>query len=140
MSPDIHSEHVEEVSFHAPTKDEIFGKSEISEIELGLLQMQILWILKRESTHGYEIMKRLSELKNVHITQGTMYPTLQRLEELRYIKRREDGRKIIYDLTEKGKKALDEGCASFTRTFFGIFHDYVCGKCVARVGERGVKE
>lgn len=124
--------HVEEIAFQAPTREEIFGKSDISEIELGLLQMQILWILKRESTHGYEIMKRLSELKNVRITQGTLYPTLQRLEELKYIQRHEDGRKIVYTLTAKGVKALDDGCASFTRTFFGIFHDYVCGKCVAR--------
>ncbi|SRR3989344_3425034 len=131
MSPDIHSEHVEEVSFQAPTRDEIFPLN-VSEIELGLLQMQILWILKRESTHGYDMMKRLSELKNVNITQGTLYPTLQRLEELGYIERKSEGRRIVYNLTKEGTKALDDGCASFTRTFFGIFHDYVCGKCVAR--------
>ncbi|MBS3054310.1 MAG: PadR family transcriptional regulator [Candidatus Aenigmarchaeota archaeon] len=124
--------HIEEIAFTAPTKEEIFGRSNISEIELGLLQMQILWILKRQSTHGYEIMKMLSELKNTKITQGTLYPTMQRLESLGYVKRREEERKIVYDITADGKATLDNACASFTRTFFGIFHDYVCGKCVSR--------
>src|SRR3989338_2662946 len=107
--------HIEEIAFTAPTKEEIFGRSNISEIELGLLQMQIL-----------------SELKNTKITQGTLYPTMQRLESLGYVKRREEERKIVYDITADGKATLDNACASFTRTFFGIFHDYVCGKCVSR--------
>ncbi|MBI4018988.1 MAG: PadR family transcriptional regulator [Candidatus Aenigmarchaeota archaeon] len=124
--------HIEDITFTAPTAEEIFGRSKISEIELGLLQMQILWILNRQSTHGYEIMKMLSELKNTKITQGTLYPTMQRLESLGYVKRREEERKIMYDITAEGKTTLDNACASFTRTFFGIFHDYVCGKCVTR--------
>jgi DNA-binding MarR family transcriptional regulator len=134
--------HNETIEFSAPTKEEIFGSSNISEIELGLLQMQILWILKRKSSHGYEMMKMLSELKNTRITQGTLYPTMKRLEELSYVSRKEEDRKVVYTITKEGKKTLDNACSSFTRTFFGIFHDYVCGKCVSRdiVNIKGVKK
>ncbi|MCX8147478.1 MAG: PadR family transcriptional regulator [Candidatus Woesearchaeota archaeon] len=100
-----------------------------SEIELGILQMQILWLLSRKSTHGYELMKSLNSLKKTKITQGTLYPTLQRLEELKLVSRKQEKRKIIYNLTPKGRKAMTEGCNDFARTFFGIFNDFVCGRC-----------
>jgi DNA-binding PadR family transcriptional regulator len=100
-----------------------------SEIELGMLQMQILWLLSRKSTHGYDLMKSLSSLKNTKITQGTLYPTLQRLEELKMVRREKDGRKIIYHLTQEGKAQMTNACNDFSRTFFGIFNDFVCGKC-----------
>ncbi|MFH0832954.1 MAG: PadR family transcriptional regulator [Candidatus Aenigmatarchaeota archaeon] len=101
----------------------------IPEIELGLLQMQILWLLNKKGTHGYELMKRLSDLKTTKITQGTLYPTLQRLEELKLIKSREDDRRKVYILTDKGKKTMKDSCADFCKTFHGIFEDFICGKC-----------
>ena len=131
--------HIEDIEFPAPTRDEIFGNSEINEMELGLLQMQILWILDKKSTHGYEMMKMLSELKNAKITQGTLYPTMKRLENLGYVKRREEDRKVLYDLTTDGRKAMNDACSSFSRIFFGIFHDYACQKCVVRDIKGGKK-
>ena len=62
------------------------GNRHIGYIDLGILQMQILWLLNRKDTHGYELMKNLNEIKNTKITQGTLYPALQRLEELNLIK------------------------------------------------------
>lgn len=119
--------------FIPPTEEEIFeDNKEKSEIEVGLLQMQILWILKKKPTHGYELMKSLNELKKTTIGQGTLYPTLQKLEKLELIKGREDERRIVYDITSKGKETLDQACNDFTKTFFGIFHDFVCQKCVNR--------
>lgn len=99
-----------------------------SELELGLLQMQVLWLLKRP-THGYALMKSLNELKQTKITQGTLYPALQRLEELGMIRSRSAGRKRIWSLTERGKHTMHRACLDFCRTFQGIFHDFVCGKC-----------
>lgn len=99
-----------------------------SEIELGLLQMQILWLLKKP-THGYCLMKELNELKKTKITQGTLYPTLQRLEELRLISSKIEQRRKIYRLTTKGKKIMKDACKDFCQTFHGIFHDFVCDKC-----------
>lgn len=100
-----------------------------SEIELGMLQMQILWLLSRKSTHGYDMMKALSILKGTSITQGTLYPTLKRLEELELIKRDEKDRRIIYYITAKGKRTMNESCLEFVKTFYGIFHDFACQSC-----------
>lgn len=140
MSVDQHIEHIH-TQFLPPREEEIFGKSRvIGEIELGLLQMQILWVLNRQPTHGYDIMKQMQVLKSTKVTQGTLYPTLQRLLNLGLIERRDEDRKVVYTITEKGKKVMNDACTDFTRTFFGIFHDFVCEKCVHRdfvkVGEK----
>ena len=134
MSDNRHSSHSTlRNEFLPPTAEEIFEKDrQPSEIELGLLQMQILWILSRKPSHGYEMMKDLNVIKSTKITQGTLYPTLKRLVELKMIEIDEDGTRKVYHITEKGKKTMDKACTDFTRTFFGIFHDYVCGKCVER--------
>lgn len=113
-----------------PSEKEIFGKHEFSEIELGLLQMQILWLLSRKSTHGYDIMKMLGKIKKTKVTQGTLYPTLQTLEKRGLIKRHDEDRKTVYSITPKGTKVMNETCVDFSKTFFGIFQNYVCEKCV----------
>ncbi len=113
-----------------PSPEEIFGQRKFSEIELGMLQMQVLWALSRKSTHGYDLMKVLNEIKKTKITQGTLYPTLQALEERELIKKHEDERKSVYSITAKGRKVMNESCLDFSRTFFGIFQNYVCEKCV----------
>ncbi len=116
-----------------PTQDEIFSKSRVtSEIELGMLQMQILWVLNRSATHGYDIMRQMKTLKSTKVMQGTLYPTLQRLVDLGLIKKESAERKIIYHITKRGRKIMNGACTDFTRTFFGIFHDFVCEKCVSR--------
>ena len=142
MSVDQHTAD-QHVQFLPPAKEEIFGEPRIiSEIELGLLQMQILWVLNRNPTHGYDIMKQMQVLKSTKVTQGTLYPTLQRLVDLDLIEKEESDRKIIYHINEKGRQIMNDACTDFTRTFFGIFHDFVCGKCVSRdlVKDIGKKE
>ena len=113
-----------------PSAEEIFGGRGFSEIELGLLQMQILWLLSRKSTHGYDLMKLLNNIKKTKITQGTLYPTLQSLEGRELIKRHDEDRRSIYNITLKGRKVMNETCMDFSRTFFGIFQNFVCEKCV----------
>jgi len=98
------------------------------ELELGLLQMQILWMLK-EPRHGYALMKALNEVKNTKVTQGTLYPALQRLEELGLVKRKQVGRKYVWKMTPSGKRTMLRSCEDFCRTFHGIIRDFVCEKC-----------
>ena len=100
-----------------------------SEIELGMLQMQVLWLLSRKPSHGYMLMKDLNGLKKTKVTQGTLYPTMQRLEDLGLVKGDEQKRKIVYHLTPRGKKVMTDACRDFSRTFFGIFNDFVCHSC-----------
>lgn len=103
--------------------------------DLGLLQMQILWILGREPMHGYEMMKKLNNMKTSKIGQGTLYPALQKLEEYELIKIKEvggRGRKT-YELTCEGKEVMARSCREFSRTFSGIFIDFFCKSCKAEV-------
>ena len=74
-------------------------------------------------------MKALNELKQTKITQGTLYPALQRLEELGLIKRKKSARRHTWHLTDKGKNEMRRACGEFCATFHGIFRDFVCEKC-----------
>lgn len=124
------------VERHIPSEKEIFGERKFSEIELGLLQMQILWVLSRKPTHGYELMKMLNEMKKTKVTQGTLYPALRALEERGLIKGHEEERKQVYSITPKGSRVMIDSCMDFSKTFFGIFQSFVCEKCVGH----GVKK
>jgi DNA-binding PadR family transcriptional regulator len=103
--------------------------------ELGLLQMQILWILGREPTHGYELMKKLNKIKTKKIEQGTLYPALQKLEEYDLIRVKETGGrgKKIYELTKEGQDIMIQSCEEFSRTFSGIIVDFFCKSCKSEV-------
>ena len=65
----------------------------------------ILELLSEEDMHGYEIMRRLEERSHGmwRPSAGSVYPTLQLLEDQELVTSREDGGKKIYTLTEKGK-------------------------------------
>ncbi len=142
MSEDRHSSIIPVLPHRTapPMEEEIFGaRRPVSEMELGLLQMQILWLLNRRSTHGYDIMATLNKIKTTKITQGTLYPTLQRLEELKLVKPEVQDRRKIYHVTAEGRKTMNEVCLDFTHTFFGIFKDFVCNKCLDHNHEHGEK-
>ena len=113
-----------------PTVEEIFEEREFSDAELGMLQMQILWLISHKPRHGYELMKDLTLIKKTKVGQGTLYPALQKMEKQKLIKGVDDDNKIVYTITDKGKKIMEEACADFSRTFFGIFQDFVCNKCL----------
>jgi len=103
----------------------------IEDIELGMLQMQILWVLGSKPTHGYYLMKKLTEIKKKKITQGALYPTLAKLQNLKLIEVKKEGTrgKKIYKLTKKGRKVMIKTCQEFCKTFQGIFKDFVCVGC-----------
>ncbi len=112
------------------SEKELFGEERsLNDIDLGILQMQILWLLSRKSSHGYNLMKDLSKIKNNKITQGTLYPTLQKLVFHGFIKHENIGRKKVYHITEKGNKVMHDACLDFCRTFYGIYQDFVCKSC-----------
>lgn len=60
----------------------------------------ILLLIEEEDRHGYALAKELGK-------QGpTVYEHLQELEEAGYIEPKEDGRRKVYSLTERGKLTL----------------------------------
>ncbi len=55
--------------------------------------------------HGYEVIRRLEERTDGRWrpSAGSVYPTLQGLEERGLLSAREDGEKKIYELTKAGR-------------------------------------
>lgn len=103
----------------------------IQDIEVGMMQMQILWLLGSRPMHGYELMKVLTEIKGTKVTQGALYPTLSRLQDSGLIEVKSEGSrgKKTYQLTEKGRDIMSKTCTEFCRIFKGIFKDFVCTWC-----------
>lgn len=77
--------------------------------EQGELKYVILQLLADKPRHGYEIIKELEERAGGGYapSAGTVYPTLQLLEDLGYasVTTEESGKKI-YSITEEGRKHL----------------------------------
>lgn len=87
-----------------------------SKIDLpqGTLDLLILRILALGSEHGWAISERIRQIsKNViQVQQGSLYPSLHRLEHRGWIKARwataESGRCAkYYELTKSGRKQLE---------------------------------
>lgn len=70
----------------------------------------ILWLLKDGPKHGYEIIKQLEEKTQGFYSPspGTLYPTLQYLDDLGLVRADQEGERKTYHLTEAGKAELEE--------------------------------
>lgn len=79
--------------------------------EQGELKYVILQLLDEKPRHGYDIIKELEERAGGAYapSAGTVYPTLQLLEDLGYASVSiEEGGKKIYSITEEGRRHLTE--------------------------------
>ncbi len=70
----------------------------------------ILRVLKTKPMHGYEIIRHLEEKSHGmwRPSPGSVYPTLQLLEEEDLVTAKESDGKKIYELTSKGKKEAEQ--------------------------------
>jgi DNA-binding PadR family transcriptional regulator len=70
----------------------------------------ILDLLKEKPSHGYEIIRALEErFHGFYVpSAGTVYPTLQLLEDMGYVKPSELDGKKVYTITEEGIRFLSE--------------------------------
>jgi DNA-binding PadR family transcriptional regulator len=78
--------------------------------ESGEIKFVILRLLKEKPRHGYEIIKALEErMGGVYSpSPGTVYPTLQLLEDEGYIRAVDVGGKKTYQVTPEGEQYLEE--------------------------------
>jgi DNA-binding PadR family transcriptional regulator len=70
----------------------------------------ILKLLRDKPRHGYEVMKELEERMHGCYTPspGTVYPTLQWLEDEGLVKASDVDGKKVYEITDAGRKFLEE--------------------------------
>lgn len=78
--------------------------------EKGDLKYVILDLLKDKPAHGYEIIRALEEHSHGFYSPsaGSVYPTLQLLEDMGYVKASEQDGKKVYTITEEGRNFLKE--------------------------------
>jgi DNA-binding PadR family transcriptional regulator len=78
--------------------------------ESGEVKFVMLRLLREKPRHGYEIIKALEErLAGCYSpSPGTVYPTLQLLEDQGYVRVVEEGGKKIYHITPEGEAFLDQ--------------------------------
>jgi DNA-binding PadR family transcriptional regulator len=78
--------------------------------EPGELRLVILRLVREKPRHGYEIIKALEErmLGCYTPSAGTVYPTLQLLEDQGYVRIVEQDGKKVYHITPEGERLLDD--------------------------------
>jgi PadR family transcriptional regulator, regulatory protein PadR len=88
----------------------------------GTLDLLILKALALEPLHGWAVSERLQQMSRevLQIGQGSLYPSLHRLERGGLIKARwrttaNNRRAKYYELTRAGRKRLDAAAGSWRR-------------------------
>lgn len=81
----------------------------------GDIKYYLLEVLKEEPRHGYEVISELERRSGGYRpSPGSVYPTLQMLEEGGFLTSEEVDGKKIYTITEEGIKLLEKrGVTSF---------------------------
>src|SRR5258708_21030598 len=76
----------------------------------GDLKYVILDLLKDQPRHGYDIIRALEERMRGRYrpSPGSVYPTLQMLEDLGYVTSSQQEGKKVYSITEEGRRYLTE--------------------------------
>src|SRR6059036_204621 len=89
-----------------------------AELKKGSIQLCLLALLAKEEKYGFQILRELRERSNgfFDLKEGTLYPTLRRLEEREFVESRwqepESGMpRKYYRLTDRGRTALAEALA-----------------------------
>src|SRR2546430_10072499 len=76
----------------------------------GDMKYVILKLLRDKPRHGYEVMKELEERMHgcYSPSPGTVYPTLQWLEDEGLVVAKDVEGKKVYEITEQGRQFLEE--------------------------------
>jgi DNA-binding PadR family transcriptional regulator len=86
------------------------GRGRRQMFEAGEIKFVILRLLKEKPRHGYEVIKALEERMGgwYSPSPGTVYPTLQLLEDQGYLQASDEGGKKVYQITAEGERYLEE--------------------------------
>lgn len=78
--------------------------------EAGEVRIALLSLLDEGAAHGYELMKELETRSGgmYKASAGTIYPTLQQLEDEGLVTVRAENGKKVYSLTDAGRDLLEE--------------------------------
>jgi DNA-binding PadR family transcriptional regulator len=88
-----------------------FGGFPAGRARRGDIQTAVLRLLAESPMHGYQIITELGKRSGGawNPGPGSVYPTLQALEEQDLVTSQMDGSKRVYSLTDKGRTAAEAG-------------------------------
>ncbi|GHO99438.1 hypothetical protein KSF_094860 [Reticulibacter mediterranei] len=111
--------HRHHASWHLTDEDGHQRRGRRERVERGMLRYLLLDALRDGPKHGYETIRWLEEQTYGRYapSPGTVYPTLQLLEDQGLILAQRADEKNIYQLSEAGQKEL-EAHADFTQEFW----------------------
>ena len=72
----------------------------------GMLKYVLLRLIADEPRHGYDLMKFFGERGWGALAAGTLYPVLDKLEQMGFVQSREEDGKRVYTVTDAGKERL----------------------------------
>jgi len=77
------------------------------------IKLHTLISLNNEEKNGYELMKELSKKLDKKISASHVYPFLKELKDNYYVSFRKIGKQKIYNLTDSGKKFVNDTLLKF---------------------------
>lgn len=89
-----------------------------------MLKIFILKKIASSPSTGYGIIKKCREKLGYTPSTGSIYPLLKTMEKQGYIVGREEGRKIVYSISPKGKEFLD-GLEKIREEFYARLKSYI---------------
>ncbi|MEG4347264.1 PadR family transcriptional regulator [Microcoleus sp. A003_D6] len=92
--------------------DEVFGRGWGDEhrTRRGDIKFILLELLSEHPAHGYDLIKKMETHNSGfrRLSPGSVYPTLQMLEDGGYLSSTQEGGKKIYTITDEGRQLLAE--------------------------------
>lgn len=78
----------------------------------GILELTVLTALADEERYAYELVKSITQIPGLGITEGTIYPLLSRLRvqgllKARVVESTEGPARKYYSLTDQGRETLN---------------------------------
>lgn len=100
------------------------------QMKKGVLDLLVLKLLEKEPKYGYQLIQELKEKskETFLLKDGTLYPVLYRLEDESFIESHwsgAEGKQVprkYYEITEQGKKSLNEIYKTWKRITQGVEH------------------
>jgi len=94
----------------APWAAFAFGRHGQRFFEAGEVRLAILSLLAEGPKHGYQLMKEMKERSGgvYSASAGSVYPTLQQLEDEGLIMAEMQSGRRVYSLTDEGRRELDK--------------------------------
>jgi DNA-binding PadR family transcriptional regulator len=97
------------------------GRGGWGRMRRGQVRAGVLAVLLDGPSHGYDVIQALEQRSNGawRPSAGSIYPTLQQLEDEGLARSSERDGKRVYELTDAGRQAADESAAHVDAPSFG---------------------